>query len=72
MKFYKIIIMKKILLPRLLVIMLFSMISLIIKSETNCNLKFNCSVKKNIESEMFNQQNEFPLFPSEEGFLIKI
>lgn len=64
--------MKKNLLLRLSVVMLFLLASLVIKSERCCNLKFNCSAENKIESEILNQQNDFPLFPSKEGFLIKI
>ncbi len=57
---------------RIFAIILFVLASVAIKSETCCNSKFNCVLKKNVQAEIFNQQNEFPLFPSEEGFLIKI
>jgi hypothetical protein len=57
---------------RMFAIILFVLASVAIKSETCCNSKFNCVLKKNIQSETLNQQNEFPLLPSDEGFLIKI
>lgn len=53
-------------------IILFLLASISIKSETCCISKFNCLVKKNVQSEILNQTSEFPLFPSDEGFLIKI
>lgn len=51
-------------------IALLLLMSLFIKSESHCNSNFNCDRKSNINQT--NQQNEFPLFASEEGFLIKI
>lgn len=53
-------------------IMLFLLTSIAIKSETCCISKFNCLLKNNVQYETLNQTNEFPLFPSDEGFLIKI
>ncbi len=59
---------------RMFAIILFLLASIAIKSETCCNSKFNCvlTLKKNVQSETLNGAIQFPLFPSEEGFLIKI
>ncbi len=57
---------------RMFAIILFVFASVGIKSETCCNSKFICALKKEVQAETFHQQIEFPLFPSEEGFLIKI
>jgi hypothetical protein len=68
---YNFCVMKKNLLCRLLAIMIFATASLVLKSETCHTSKLNSSAKKTIQSETANEQNKF-LFPSEEGFLIKI
>ncbi len=64
--------MKQNLFLKIFAILFFLLASVAIKSERCCNAKLNCILKKNIESEILNQQNELPLFPSDEGFLIKI
>ncbi len=64
--------MKQTVVLRILAIILFVLASVAIKSETCCNPKLTCVLKKNVQAETFHQQNEFPLFPSDEGFLIKI
>jgi hypothetical protein len=53
-------------------IIVFLLASIAIKSETCCISKFNCLIKKNVQSKLLNQTSEYPLFPSDEGFLIKI
>jgi hypothetical protein len=57
---------------RMFAIVIFLLASIAIKSESCCNPKLNCILKKNVESEILNPQSSFPLFPSDEGFLIKI
>jgi hypothetical protein len=57
---------------RTFAIILFVLASIAIKSETCCVSKFNCILKKDVQSDALNQAKEFPLFPSDEGFLIKI
>jgi len=64
--------MKQIIFFRTFAIILFLLVSIAIKSETCCISKFNCLLKKNVQSETLNQTSEFPLLPSDEGFLIKI
>lgn len=64
--------MKKTLLFRLFAIALFGLVLIVLKSDACCNGKFNCNTKKNVQSETLKQPNQFPPFPPEEGFLIKI
>jgi hypothetical protein len=64
--------MKQNIFRRAFVIILFLFASIAIKSETCCISKFDCLLKKNVQSEILSQPNVFPLFASDEGFLIKI
>jgi hypothetical protein len=57
---------------RMFAIILFLLASIAIKSETCCNSKLYCLLKNNVQTDTLNQKIDFPLFPSEEGFLIKI
>ena len=63
--------MKKSLLFRLTAIMVFAIISLVLKSETYSISRLKCSAKNNVQSELLKVQNKLP-FPPEQGFIIKI
>ena len=58
--------------PRIIALIVFVLASISIKSETCCNPKINCALKKNVQSETTDQHSYYPVFPSDEGFLIKI
>jgi len=64
--------MKQNILLRLFAILCFLLASIAIKSEKCVNSKYNCALKKKTQSATLNEHAAFPLFPSDEGFLIKI
>lgn len=66
--------MKQNILFRLFAIVLFGLASLVIKSESSCKINLNCKAKKTAQSSilMLDQKLQIPIFPLDEGFLMKI